>query len=123
MLGTVKSCVPELVLVEELVARGELFGLAEAVAVTEGLAAAECRCVGEADGVGDAVGVSVTADVGEPPDGPAKAADDPLAAAADGMVEGFDPLAPHALRPAPQMTAATITAGTRHILMLLPSDK
>jgi hypothetical protein len=122
MLGTVKSCVPELVLVEELVACGELFGLAEAVAVTEGLAAAECTCVGEADGVGDDVGVLVSADVGDPPDGPAKAAD-PLGAAADEVAEGVDPLAPHALRPAPQMTAAMITAGTRHILMLLPSGK
>jgi hypothetical protein len=121
MLGTVKSCVPELVLVDELVACGELFGVAEAVAVTEGLAAAECRCVGEADGVGDEV--AVTAAVGDPPDGPARAVGDPPAAAADGTAEGFDPLAPHALRPAPQMTAAMITAGTRHILMLLPSGK
>jgi hypothetical protein len=110
MLGTVKLCVPELVLVEELVACGELFGRAEAVAVTEGLAAAECRCVGEVEGDGDDVGVPVSAD-------------DPLVAAADGIAGGFDPLAPHALRPAPQMTAAMITAGTRHILMLLPSDK
>jgi hypothetical protein len=115
MLGTVKLCVPELVFVGELVARGELFGRAEAVAVTEGLAAAERTCVGEAVGVGDDVGVPVSADVGDAPGVEAKAAD-PLAA-------GFAPLAPHALRPAPQMTAATITAGTRHILMLLPSDK
>jgi hypothetical protein len=123
MLGTVKSCVPELVLVDELVACAELVGRAEAVALTEGLAAAECRCVGEADGVGDDVGVAVTAAVGDPPDGPARAVGDPPAAAADGTAEGFDPLAPHALKPAPQMTAAMITAGTRHILMLLPSDK
>src|SRR5580692_745985 len=118
MLGTVKLCVPELVLVEELVARGELFGLTDAVA--EGLAAAECRCVGEADGVGDDVGVLVSADVGAAADGLAA---DPLVTAAEGSAEGVDPLAPHALRPAPQMTAATITAGTRHILMLLPSGK
>jgi hypothetical protein len=116
MAGTVKSCVPELVFVGELVARGELFGLAEAVAVTERLAAAECRCVGEAVGVEDAVGVPANADVGDPPGVAAKAV-------ADAAAEGFDPLAPHALRPAPQMTAATITAGTRHILMLLPSVK
>jgi hypothetical protein len=118
MLGTVKLCVPELVLVEELVARGELFGLADAV--TERLAAADCRCVGEADGVGDDVGVLVSADVGAAPDGLAA---DPLVTAAEGSAEGVDPLAPHALRPAPQMTAAMITAGTRHILMLLPSGK
>jgi hypothetical protein len=120
--GTVKLCVPELVLVEELVACGELFGCVEAVAVTEGLAAAECACVGESAGVGDVVGVAVSADVGDPPDGPAKAVGDPLVAAAEPAAEG-DPLAPHAVRPAPQMTAAMITAGTRRILMLLPSDK
>jgi hypothetical protein len=118
MLGTVKLCVPELVFVGELDARGELFGRAEAVA--EGLAAAERTCVGESAGVGDDVGVPVSADVGDAPAVEAKA--DPLAAA-DPSAEKVDPLAPHALRPAPQMTAATITAGTRHILMLLPSDK
>jgi hypothetical protein len=114
MLGTVKLCVPELVF------DGELFGRAEAVA--EGLAAVERTCVGESAGVGDDVGVPVSADVGDAPELEAKAAADPFVAA-DPSAEGFDPLAPHALRPAPQMTAATITAGTRHILMLLPSDK
>jgi hypothetical protein len=117
MAGTVKLCVPELVFV------GELFGRAEAVAVTDGLAAAERTCVGESAGVGDDVGVPVSADVGDAPGVLAKAAADPLVAAADAAAEGFDPLAPHALRPAPQMTAAMITAGTRHILMLLPSGK
>lgn len=117
MLGTVKLCVPELVFVGELVARGELFGRAEAVAVTEVLAAAECSRVGEVDGVGDDAGVPVSADVGDAPGVEAKAAADVAAA------EGSDPLAPHALRPAPQMTAAMITAGIRHILMLLPSSK
>jgi len=117
MLGTVKVFVPELV--GELVACGELFGRAEAVAVTEGSAAAECTCVGELAGVGDDAGVLVSADVGDAPGVLAEAAADPLVDAAD----GFDPLAPHALRPAPQMMAAMITAGTRHILMLLPSGK
>jgi hypothetical protein len=117
MLGTVKVCVPELVL-EELVACGELVGCAEAVA--ERLAAAECVRVGELSGVGDDAGVLVNAAVGDPP----ARADDPLGAAAgDVVVEEFDPLAPHALKPAPQMTAAMITAGTRRILMLLPSVK
>jgi len=110
-LGTVKLPVPELVFV------GELFGRAEAVAVTEGLAAAECSPVGEVDGVGGDAGVPVSADVGDAPGVEAEAAADVAAA------EGSDPLAPHALRPAPQMTAAMITAGTRHILMLLPSGK
>ncbi len=97
----------------------ELFGRAEAVAVAEELAAR--AWVGESAGVADDVGVFVSADVGDAPGVEAKAAADPLGAAADAAAEGFDPLAPHALRPAPQMTAAMITAGTRHILMLLPS--
>ena len=117
MLGTVKLCVPELDLVGELVACGELVGRLEAVAVTEGPAVAECACVGELTGVGDDAGVLVIVGV------PAKAADPLGAAAADAAAEGFDPFAPHALRPAPQMTAAMITAGTRHILMLQPSVK
>ena len=87
--------------------------------MTEGLAAAERAGVGESAGVGDDVGVPVSADVG---DAPAVEAD-PLGAAADPAAAGFDPLAPHALRPAPQMTAAMITAGTRDILMLQPSVK
>jgi hypothetical protein len=119
MLGTVKVCVPELEL-EELVARGELVGCVEAVAEADGLAAAECERVGELAGVGDDAGVLVNAAVGDPP----ARADDPLGAAAgDVVVEEFDPLAPHALKPAPQMTAAMITAGTPRILMLLPSVK
>lgn len=120
MLGTVKLCVPEPAFVGELVACGELVERAEAV--TEGSADAECLCVGELAGVGDDVGVPVSADVGDAAGVPAKAAD-PLGAAADTVAEGFDPFAPHALRPAPQMTAAMITAGTRHILMLQPSVK
>jgi hypothetical protein len=116
MAGTVKLCVPELVFVEELVVRGELFGCTEAVAVTEGARVGESACVG------DDAGVPVSADVGDAPGVEAKAVADPFVAA-DAAAEGFDPLAPHALRPAPQMTAAMITAGTRHILMLLPSGK
>jgi hypothetical protein len=114
MAGTVKLCVPELVLGEEGVACGEL-GCVDAVAVTDGLAAAECLCVG----VGDDPGVSLSADVGAAPGAVAEAAD-PLVTAADGTAEG-DPLAPHAARPAPPMTTTMITAGTRHILMLQPS--
>jgi hypothetical protein len=120
MAGTVKLCVPELALVGELVARGEvvtcgeLVGRAETVAVTEGLAAAECTCVGEAVGV---------ADVGDDPGVAARAAVEPPEAGAEATVEESDPLAAHAVRPAPPMTAAMITAGTRHILMLLPSSE
>jgi hypothetical protein len=115
MAGTEKLPVPELVLVGEVVACGELFGCAEAVAVTEGSAAAERMCVGEVAGVGD--------DAGDVDDGPAKAAADPLGAAAGGGAEGFDPTNEHAVRAAPLMTATMITTGTRHILMLQPSDE
>ena len=116
MAGTVKLCVPELGAAAELL---EFVGRAEAVAVTEGLAVAECGCDGEVAGVGDvpagvddcdAVGVAAKA-VAEPPEAAADAA------------EGVDPLAPHAVRPAPPMTAAMITAGTRHILIFVSSAK
>jgi hypothetical protein len=117
MLGTVKSCVPEL---EELDERdGELVAcawvVACAVAVTDGSAAAECAMVGEADGVGDDAGALVSADVGEP----AKAADEPVGApAADAAAEGLDELPPHAARLTPAMATVMITAGTRHSFML-----
>jgi hypothetical protein len=113
MAGTVKLCVPELV--GEVVAGEELCGC-EAVAVTGGLAAAECVCVCAAAGVG----VPVYADVGAAPGAVVVA--DPLVADTDGTVEG-DPLPAHAVRPAPPMATAMITAGTRDILMLKPSDK
>jgi len=61
----------------------------------------------------------VSADVGDAPGAEAKAAADPPVAA-EAAAEGFDPPPAHAVRPAPPMTAATITAGTRHILMFLP---
>lgn len=108
MLGTVKSCVPEL---EELVAC--------AVAVTDGLAEAECTIVGEADGVGDDTGALVSADVGGSPGEPAKAADESVGApTADAAAEGLDELPPHAARPTPAMATAMITAGARHRFML-----
>jgi hypothetical protein len=80
-------------------------------------------CVGEVAGVGADPGVSVSADVGDDPGVADKAAAEPPEAAADATAEGCDPLAAHAVRPAPPMTAAMITAGTRHILMLLPSGE
>jgi hypothetical protein len=73
-------------------------------------------CVGEVAGVGVDTGASVSADVGDDPGAAERAA-------ADAMAEGVDPLAAHAVRPAPPMTAAMITAGIRHILMLLPSGE
>jgi hypothetical protein len=120
MAGTVKLYVPPDELDEEMacgvrVTCAELAG--SAVAVTEGLAAVECRWVCEADG--DELGVSVRADVGAP----ARADDDPLTAAADGAAGGVDPLVPHAARPTPPMATAMITAGIRHVRMLVPSVK
>jgi hypothetical protein len=109
----VKSCVPE-------VGCGVSVVRAEAVAVPEALAVAERLCVGEVAGVDDP-GVPVSADVGDAPGVVAESAAEPLVAAVEATAEGFDPLAPHAVRPAPPMTAAMITAETRHILMLPPS--
>lgn len=119
MAGTVKLPEPELEL--ELVALGEgvacwvFFGCAEAVAVTEGVAAAECVRLGE--GVGDELGVSESAELGDGEGVAAKAADEPPEAAADAAAAACDPIPAHAVRPAPPMTTAMITAGTRHILM------
>jgi len=123
MAGTVKLCVPELVPAEEVVACGELFGGAEAVAVTEGSAAAECVCAAEVAGAGDDAGAPVSADVGDAPGVAAKADADPPVAADDATAEGFDPLAAHAVRTAPPMTPAMIAAGTRDILIFLPSGE
>jgi hypothetical protein len=112
MAGTVKLCAPELVPAGELAGGGVLFGYAEffvfAEALVEGAAVAEFVPVDEAVGAPDAPDAADEA-VGEPPEAA------PVAAA-----EGLDPLVPHAVRPAPPMTAAMITAGTRHILILLP---
>jgi hypothetical protein len=86
------------------------------VAVTEGSAAAECVLVGEVVGVGDVAGVGVAAGV-------AWVVAAALVIVDDAAAAGFAGLAPHAVRPAPPMTAAMITAGTRHILILLPSGE
>src|ERR1700733_7787676 len=110
MAGTVKSCVPEAVFVAEAFGLGEGVAcgeLSECVAVTEGSAAAECVFVGVGDGVSAGVGVAAAVATWLVA-GPLVAAD----------TTGAE-LAPHAVRPAPPMTAAMITAGTRHILMLL----
>jgi hypothetical protein len=84
------------------------------VAVTEGLAAAECVPVGVEDPE-----APVAADVGDVV--VAEAAADAFVAVVD-AAEGFDPLPPHAARLTPPMTAAMITAGTRHVLMIKLPD-
>ena len=103
----------------EVAACGEFFGRVEAKAMAKGSAEASCVYVG----VGDDPGVPVCADVGDAPDVVAKADADPPAPAVDAAADGFDPPAEHAVRAAPPMTAAMITAGTRDILMLLPSGE
>ena len=105
-----KLCVPELVLEEELVAcaedvaRVEVADFAEAVAVLDDLA--ECTLVGDA--AGDDEGGSVS--VGDAAGGSDEAG-------ADTAAEELDPLAPHAVRPAPPMMTAIIAAAIRHFPM------
>jgi len=109
----VKVCVPELVLEEELVAwaedvaRVEFLGFTEAEAVLDDLAASDFTLVGEAAGDDD---VPVSADVGDAAGGSDEAA-------ADTAAVELDPLAAHAVRPAPPMMTAMIAAGTRHFPM------
>jgi hypothetical protein len=118
MAGTVKPCVPELVFVGELVACGELVGCRElvgcavSVAVTDG--SAEWLPVGDADGDWGDLDGSVGEDDGDPDV-------DKAAAELFEAVDGFDPLAPQAVRLAPATTAAMIRAATRHVLIPLPS--
>ena len=103
-------CVPELVLEEELVAcaedvaRVEVADFAEAVAVLDDLA--ECTLVGDA--AGDDEGGSVS--VGDAAGGSDEAG-------AETAAEELDPLAPHAVRPAPPMMTAIIAAAIRHFPM------
>jgi hypothetical protein len=113
MAGTVKLFVPELEPPEpgEVAGYGVLFACE---AVAEGLAAAEFLCVG----VGDDPGA--LADDGDVPDGADEAVGEPPEAV-EPAAEGLVPLDAHAVSPAPPMTAAMITAGTRRILMPLPS--
>ena len=122
MAGTVKLCVPELVFVVRNSSFVDLFG-AHGSHGGDGRISGTVRVGRRVAGVADDAGVFVSADVGDAPGVEDKAAAEPPEAAADATAEEFDPLAPHAVRPAPPMTAAMITAGTRHILMLLPSGK
>jgi hypothetical protein len=113
MAGTVNFTVPPV-----LPVGGGLAGGAEAV-----------ECTGVLEVMGDVVtaacvagaevaGVEGGADAGDEPTAVAIAV---CEAGADAAVDGVDPLPPHALRPAPPITAAaTITTGTRRILMPIP---
>jgi hypothetical protein len=69
----------------------------------------------------EVAGVEGGADAGAELAAVATAPTEPPEAGPDAAVVGVDPVPPHALRPAPPMTAAAmITTGTRRILMPLP---
>jgi len=116
MAGTVKLTVPPELPVGGVLAGGaEALGAAGVVAVAGDVVAALCVAGAEVAAIeGDA-------DAGDEPAAVAKAVCEPAAAGADAAVGVVDPDPPHALRPAPPMTAAAmITTGSRRILMPLP---
>jgi hypothetical protein len=118
MAGTVKLCVPP----ELPPCVGELVGCADFVGAAEGLAVAECLGVAEVFGIAEELGAVDCAapDDEDDPDGADIAVVEPLGPAAAPEV---DPLAAHAVKPAPAAATAMIRAGIRRILMLLPSVK
>jgi hypothetical protein len=116
MAGTVKLTTPPALPVGGVLAGGaEAVECAGVVAVTGDFVTAGCVAAGEVAAVegGDA-GAELAA--------VATAPTEPPEAGPDAAVDGVDPVPPHALRPAPPMTAAAamITTGTRRILMPLP---
>jgi hypothetical protein len=113
MAGTVKLTVPpELPCVGELV---ETVGRAGGVTVADDLVTAGCVTAAEV------AAVEGGADADVEPVAVATTATEPPAAGADAAVDEADPVPPHAVKPAPPMTtAAMITTGIRHILMLWP---
>jgi hypothetical protein len=114
MAGTVKFADPP-----ELEWVGELDACAEAVELTGGFGASEGVAGAEVAGV-EVAGVEAGADAGDdPPLAVDTAAAEPPEAGPDAASDGVDPLPPHAVRPAPPMTAAISTTGTPRILMLL----
>lgn len=113
-----KLCVPELPDVAGLVGRTDF------VAATEGLALAVRTGVTEIVGVAEDLGAldfadELGADVGD--DGATAA--DVLEAGADAAAEELGPVPAHAVRPATPATATSTAAGTRDILIRLPSGK
>ena len=114
-----KLCVPELPPAAELVCVAGLVGRAECVAAAEGIVAAERLGVTEAAGVADGAGALGDPGVWDETGAADNVPDEPPEGGADAAAE-FDPVPAHAVRPAPPTTTAMITAGTRHILMLLP---
>ena len=106
-------CVGELVARAGAVECAEAVGLADRVAVAEGLEVARCVADGDVAGVeaGDEPAAVAKADAEPAGTDPAAAGDEP------------DPDPPHAVRPAPPITTAMITTGTRRIPMLLSSKE
>jgi hypothetical protein len=115
MAGTVKFAVPP-----ELPCVGELAGLAEVVERARGVAVADDLVTAGCVAAAEVAGVEGGAEAGDEPVAVAKAAAEPPEADADPAVDEVDPVPPHAVRPAPPITTAMITTGTRRILMLLP---
>jgi hypothetical protein len=115
MAGTVKLTVPpELPCVGEL---AEAIGRSGGVLVAEDLVTAGCVTAAEV------AAAEAGADAGVEPAAVAVAiaATELPAAGADAAADEVGPVPPHAVRPAPPMTtAAMITTGIRHILMLSP---
>jgi hypothetical protein len=121
--GTVKSCVPELVLddgtlcgiaagcVAARVAGSGAALVAGSGAALETSAAAECVLAGDAVGDADDAGVADTDAAG--------LADADAVARAAAAAE-LDALDPQAARPAPPMATAMMTAGTRHFNIPYP---
>jgi hypothetical protein len=121
MAGTVKLTVPpELPCVGEL---AEAVGRAGGVLVADDLVTAGWVTAAEVAAVeaGADAGVEAGADAGVEPAAVAIAVTEPPGADADAAVDEVGPVPPHAVRPAPPVTtAAMITTGIRHILMLSP---
>lgn len=118
MAGTVNLCVPEAPGVADFVGVADLVGIADLVGRADLVAMGEALCVAAAEVAGVTEGPdSVESPDGE--DGADKAVAEPPASADDAAVGEFPPSPAHAVRPVPATTTAMITAGTRHIRMVL----
>ena len=124
MAGTVNLCVPEAPGVADFVGVADLVGVADFVGVADLVGRADRVAMGEALCVAAAevAGVTEGPDSVESPDGEDgadKAVAEPPVAADDAAVGEFPPNPPHAVRPVPVIATAMITAGIRHIRMVL----
>ena len=123
MAGTVKLCVPEPPGFADFVGFADFDGVTDFAGIADLVGRADLVAMGEALCVAAAevAGVTEGPDSVESPDGADKAVAEPPAAADDAAVGEFPPSPAHAVRPVPAITTPIITAGTRHIrMMLLP---